>query len=72
LKNHYKDNKEFMQRIETPEFKNYIINVLTTRKTIDKLRDWNIEKTGIFLCPGPDSKRRKPHEDEQGANNIFI
>jgi trigger factor len=44
LKNHYKDNKDLLQRIDTPEFRNYIVNTLTTRKTIDKLRDWNIEK----------------------------
>jgi trigger factor len=44
MKKYYKDKAEVKERVDTPEFRNYIINVLTTRKTVDKLREWNIEK----------------------------
>jgi trigger factor len=36
--------KEMLSRLEKNDFKNYILNVLTSRKVIDKLREWNIKK----------------------------
>lgn len=36
--------KEMLARLETNDFKNYILNVLTSRKVIDKLREWNIKE----------------------------
>ncbi len=44
MKKHYKDNKEFMEKADSPEYKNYVMNVLSSRKIVDKLREWNIEQ----------------------------
>lgn len=35
---------EMAARTHTPEFKNYVANTLTSRKVIDRLKEWNIEK----------------------------
>jgi trigger factor len=35
---------DILDKINTPEYKNYVLNVLTSRKVIDKLSEWNIEK----------------------------
>lgn len=43
MKEHYKDKKELWPRFETEDYKNYIINTLTSRKVADKLREWNIQ-----------------------------
>jgi len=42
LKNHYKDNKELSEQMNSPAYKNYVANVLTSRKIVDQLRKWNI------------------------------
>ncbi len=42
LKNHYKDNKEMTEQMKSPAYKNYVANVLTSRKIVDQLRKWNI------------------------------
>lgn len=44
MKKHYKDNQEAMKRVDTPEYRNYVANVFTSRKVVDKLREWNITK----------------------------
>ncbi len=41
---HYKNDKEAVSRVDTPEYRGYISNVLASRKVIDKLREWNIKK----------------------------
>ena len=43
IKTHYKDNKELMAKVDAPEYKSYVHNILSSRKVIDKLREWNIE-----------------------------
>ena len=43
MKKHYKENKELMEKIDTQEYKNYVYNVLSSRKVIDKLREWNVK-----------------------------
>ncbi len=35
--------KEMLEKINTPEHKNYVVNVLASRKVVDKLSEWNIE-----------------------------
>ncbi|OGF25632.1 trigger factor [Candidatus Falkowbacteria bacterium RIFOXYB2_FULL_47_14] len=42
MKKQYKDHKDLAGRFDTPEYRSYILNVLTSRKVIDKLREWNI------------------------------
>ncbi|MFH0891586.1 MAG: trigger factor [Candidatus Falkowbacteria bacterium] len=37
-----KQYKDLAGRFDTPEYRSYILNVLTSRKVIDKLREWNI------------------------------
>lgn len=39
----YKDNKEAVERVDMPEYRNYITNVLASRKVIDLLKTWNIK-----------------------------
>jgi FKBP-type peptidyl-prolyl cis-trans isomerase (trigger factor) len=43
MKKHYQNNQEIMQRLNMAEYKNYVWNVLASRKVIDKLREWNIK-----------------------------
>ena len=38
------DAKDMVKRAETPEYRNYVVNVMSSRKVIDKLREWNVEK----------------------------
>ena len=40
-----KEAKEFLKKIDSAEYKNYVLNALTSRKTLDKLREWNIENS---------------------------
>ena len=44
MKKHYKDDHAAIERVSSPEYKNYVINVLTSRKVVDKLREWNVDK----------------------------
>ncbi len=43
LAQQFKNDKENLQKIHSPEYRDYTVNVLTSRKTVDKLRKWNIE-----------------------------
>jgi len=40
----HKNNKEVRERIETSEYKEYTKNLLSGRKVIEKLKEWNVEK----------------------------
>jgi len=40
----YKGNKEAMEKIKTPAHKEYMRNLMTNRKVIDKLKEWNVGK----------------------------
>ena len=42
LKKTYKDNKQAMEQVDTPEYRTYITNLLTSQKVINKLKGWNI------------------------------
>jgi len=42
MKKHYRDNKEAMSRITSPQYADYITNVLASRKVVNQLREWNI------------------------------
>mgnify|MGYP001258231923 CR=1 FL=1 len=44
MKMHYKENADVIKRLGTPEYRNYFVNVQTSRKTIDKLLEWNVAK----------------------------
>jgi len=44
MKKHYRDNKEAMGRITSPQYADYITNVLASRKVVNQLREWNIVK----------------------------
>jgi trigger factor len=44
MKKHYKGNKELEERLMTPEYKIYAENMLTNRKVIEKLKEWNFVK----------------------------
>lgn len=43
MKEHYKGNNDAISRVDTPEYRDYITNVLASRKVIDKLREWNVK-----------------------------
>ncbi|RLC36106.1 hypothetical protein DRH27_05750, partial [Candidatus Falkowbacteria bacterium] len=50
MRKHYesmntKEAKEFLEKTDSEDYKNYVLNILTSRKTIDKLREWNIEES---------------------------
>ena len=42
LKKNHKDNKELMKQVDTPEYRAYAANILSSRKVIDKLIEWNV------------------------------
>lgn len=44
MKKHYHDKKEIIERLHTPEYKNYVYNIFASKKVIEKLKEWNIEK----------------------------
>jgi trigger factor len=44
MKTHYKDKPEVLNRLDTKEYHNYVVNVQTSRKVIDKLLKWNTAK----------------------------
>lgn len=44
MKFQYKDNNKIVARIKTPEYKAYLKNLMSGRKVIEKLLEWNIEK----------------------------
>jgi len=44
MKKHYKGNKELEKRLTTPDYKIYAENMLTNRKVIEKLKEWNFDK----------------------------
>jgi trigger factor len=37
-----KEAKAMNDQIKTPEYRSYVLNALTSRKVIDKLREWNV------------------------------
>jgi len=49
MKVHYagdksKEKEDILKRLDTADYKHYAINVLTSRKVVDALREWNIVK----------------------------
>jgi trigger factor len=45
MKSHYQDKPDILKRLDSIEYRNYIVNVQTSRKVIDKLMKWNIVKS---------------------------
>jgi trigger factor len=43
-KSHHKNDSAILEKLSSPEYKNYAMNVLVNRKVIEKLREWNIAK----------------------------
>lgn len=41
---HYKNNKEIEDRVNSYSYKEYLRNLMSGRKVIDKLKEWNVEK----------------------------
>jgi trigger factor len=47
MKKHYEQNNpEMAKQVESQEYKNYVANVLTSRKVIDALKKWNVKGAG--------------------------
>lgn len=44
MKKQYANEKNIQERVESPDYRKYITNVLSSRKVIDKLKEWNILK----------------------------
>jgi trigger factor len=44
MKKQYAGEKNIEARVNSPEYKKYITNVLSSRKMVDKLKEWNITK----------------------------
>lgn len=40
----YKDDDKIMRRIKTPEYRAYLKNLMSGRKVMEKLLEWNVEK----------------------------
>ena len=41
-KKHHQDYKKSYEKFSTPEYRSYVLNILSSQKVIDKLREWNI------------------------------
>lgn len=44
MKKHYQGQADIIEKISTEEYKRYVLNVLASRKVIDKLKEWNVTK----------------------------
>lgn len=44
MKKQYRDNQEAIKKISSPAYADYIANVLASRKVVDKLKEWNLQK----------------------------
>ena len=44
MKKHYHDNQEVLNKLHSPEYLNYVYNVFASKKVVDKLKEWNVEK----------------------------
>ena len=47
MKAHYakmppEQTKEILKQLDTPEYKNYLANIMMSRKVVDKLKEWNV------------------------------
>ena len=42
MKEAYKGKKEIIERLDASDYRSYAANMLSSRKTIDKLKEWNI------------------------------
>lgn len=40
----YKDNKEIQEKIKSSAYKDYLKNMLSGRKVVEKLKEWNVSK----------------------------
>jgi trigger factor len=43
MKKYYKDKLDIIEKVSTDEYRNYVYNVLNSKKVVNKLREWNIE-----------------------------
>lgn len=41
-KKYYKNSPELLERFSSPEYRNYVRNVLGSRAVLDKLKEWNV------------------------------
>jgi len=42
-KKQYHAHKDILTRLDAPEYRDYVANILTSQKVVDALREWNIE-----------------------------
>jgi trigger factor len=42
MKKHYHDKKDILERLDSHEYRDYVFNTLSSKKTIDKLTEWNV------------------------------
>ncbi|HPD08073.1 MAG TPA: trigger factor [Patescibacteria group bacterium] len=64
LKEHYKDNPEIMSRLNMPDYREYLANVIVSNKTVRFLKDHNLvtdnkEKTAPKTTKKPDIEKPK-------------
>lgn len=44
MRKHYKDKSDIIDKVNSDEYKGYVVNVLSSRKVIDKLKEWNVDR----------------------------
>jgi len=42
-KKQYHTHKDILSRLDSPEYREYVANILTSQKVVDELHKWNIE-----------------------------
>ncbi len=42
MKKHYHDKKEIVERLDSPEYRDYAFNTFSSKKVVDKLIEWNV------------------------------
>ena len=44
MKKHYHDQADVLGKLDAKEYRDYVYNVFSSRKVIEKLIEWNVEK----------------------------
>jgi trigger factor len=42
MKKHYHDKKDILERLDSREYRDYVFNTFSSKKTVDKLMEWNV------------------------------
>lgn len=65
MKQQYKDNKDIIARVEAPEYRVYISNVMTSRKVVEKLLEWTFGDEKKEEVKSKKSEEKKKEEKEE-------